>query len=350
MIQRRQFIGSLAALCTVSTGSTNLFAAPAERSLNWQCDVIQTKPHNYGRRAPVVTGVSLQPNGSQVAIVGDDHFVSIFDTAQDKFIAHLGDHTDWVRTTRFSPNGKILASAGNDRKLKIWSATNFDTKAKVFSHRNAIIDLVFNSTSDQLATVGFDSELRIYDLNENRVARRLRCECPDNHAVTFSDDNTLVASGGRSGVIRVWHVESGDKVSQFRPHRQRIRSIQFTPENNIVSCGDDQMVQITDLNSTNSPKSLPRHSSKLFSISLLKNDLIATAGSDNMIHIWRMNDAKEVGTLKGHTGTVSSLDFSNNQIASGSYDTQVRIWKFQDGIGPTARRTNDLNRKRSVFN
>ena len=341
MIQRRQFFGSLAALATLPTFTPSLFAASREETLPWKCDVIQTIPHGKGNRTPVVTGVSLQKGGDLVAIVGDDHHIGIYDSAQSKFIHDLAAHTDWIRTAKFSPNGRILATAGNDRKLKIWNVETFGDPQQ-FQHQDAIIDIAFTSDSKRLATVGFNRELAIYDLNRHRFEKRLRCECPDNHAVAFSQDDTLIAAGGRSGVIRVWQTDSGRQLNQIKLHRQRIRSIEFTQDKQLISCGDDQVVKITDLKTENS-RTLPRHSAKLFSMVILNKTLMATAGSDNKIHIWRIADGQEMGTLKGHTGTVSCLDFSANKLASGSFDTHVRLWTMdeQDPLGRQTRLFRD---------
>ena len=348
MIQRRQFIGSLAAVCTLSGSTAKLFAANFDRTLQWPCQVIQTIPHDYGTKAPVVTGVSLRPDGKQVAIVGDDHYVCVYDSIAKRFVAQLGEHTDWVRTTKFSPNGQWLASAGNDRQLKVWETGQFKKRARVFDHDHAIINISYTSDSKKLATVGFDRELRIYNLEHGRIERRLNCECPDNHAVAISNDDSMVAAGGRSGVVRVWDINTGARISQFQPHKRRIRAIEFTATNQVISCGDDQIVQITDPRNTAQAKTLPRHSAKLFSISMLDDDLLATAGSDNMIHIWRISDGAEIGTLKGHTGTVSCLDVAANHIASGSFDTQVRIWDMQNG--PVERHTKSIENQNLQFN
>ena len=120
MIQRRQFLGAIGASClTAGSFASQAFAhGPIVDDLNWRCDVIKTIGHGRGYRSPVVTGVSLQPHGNLLAIVGDDHHVGIFDHVGQQYVDHLGIHTDWVRATRFSPDGKSLATAGNDRTVR----------------------------------------------------------------------------------------------------------------------------------------------------------------------------------------------------------------------------------------
>ena len=71
-----------------------------DQNLDWRCEIIRTVPHDYASRAPVVTGVSLQPRGRQIAITGDDHYVCIYNIAEKEFAVHLDDLSDWVRATR----------------------------------------------------------------------------------------------------------------------------------------------------------------------------------------------------------------------------------------------------------
>ncbi|MFT5302305.1 MAG: WD40 repeat protein [Mariniblastus sp.] len=343
MIERRQFLGSVAAFCVATTSLPRVASASTSSiDLNWQSTVIETIAHSSAERNPVVTDVSLQPGGSQLAIVGDDHFVCIYDTQANQYIQHLGQHTDWIRTARYSPNGSRLATAGNDRTMLIWSTENW--LAPAISKRNpeAIIELAFTHDGTKIATVGFESKLRLFDVQSGDEMRQFELPCPDNHAVAFSNDDRYVAAGGRSGTVRVWDMQSGRKHSEFKAHRQRIRSLDFTSDGKIVSASDDQFVKITDPANPTNIQSFRRHASKLYATALLGGDLIATGGSDNKIHIWQLKTKQELGTLSGHTGTVSCLDYSKSQLVSGSFDTHVRLWRTEQNTSAPDQRHTEL--------
>ena len=354
MIKRRHFLGSVAAfLATPAVSRLSAASAPGAAStgtLNWQNDVIETVPHNSARRSPVVTGVSLQPAGGDLlAIVGDDHYICLYDIKEQRYIEHLNNHTDWIRTAKFSPDGTKLATGGNDRRLLLWSDDRWGRPVIQKRHPSAIIECAFSNDGKKLATVGFESALRIYDPKTGKKIQQLRCVCPDNHAVAFSADDKLIAAGGRCGTIRVWDLETGNTRTQFKAHKKRIRSIEFTAEGNLVSASDDQRIQITDIRNPQAPRSLPRHASKLYSMALLSDGLLATGGSDNQIHIWNLDQLEEVGPLKGHTGTVTCLDHASDKLVSGSYDTHVRLWQTEtQPSAPVQRQTKlignpDLN-------
>ena len=343
-MERRHFIGATAAvLASVAlprtTTASNSPAAPID--LNWQSEIINTIAHNPANRRPVVTGVSIKPGGSEIAIVGDDHHVGIYDIASEKYVHQIDAHRDWVRTAVYAPNGKQLATGGNDRSMRVWSNGNYETPLLTRNQDAAIIKLAYSHDSALLATVGFDNTMRIYDAQTGRIAQRLTCPCPDNHAVAFSSDGKLIAAGGRCGTVRVWGVATGKVVSEVKAHRRRIRSLQFTSIGQLVSAGDDQMVKIIDPQAGTVDSTLPRHPSKLFTTQLLPNDMIATGGSDNKIRVWDLGTQSEVGVLHGHTGTVTSMDAEPGILVSGSFDTQVRIWQVGAALEqPLERRAN----------
>ncbi len=352
MVSRREFISSAAILGLAAGASTVpgigqklLFAGATpvfSTDLGWASQRIETIPHNAALRPPVVTGVSVQNGGDLVAIVGDDHVVCLYDVRQRIFTEHLTRHTDWVRAVSFSPDGSQLATAGNDRTLVLWNARRLAESPLVKRQPEAIIALAFSPDGKQLATVGFDEYLRVFDVASGEQAYQVSCPCSDNHAVEFSVDGKLIAAGGRCGTIRVWNTSDFHEVAKFKSHRNRIRSIEFTTDGKIVSAGDDQFVHITDPAKPDTVRSLPRMRAKLYATTLLDNGLIATAGSDNKIHIWQISDLQTLGSLIGHTGTVSSLDYRNGQLISGSYDTTVRIWNSK-AAAPLKQRQTELN-------
>ncbi len=334
MIERRTFLGSVTAV--FAAGATQLGVPGNAKGAihsplgfdrqNWDCQVIETVSHRSDRRKPVVTGIDVDAAGNLMAVVGDDHFVSVYDFREDEFADHLDRHTDWVRTARFNRAGTALATAGNDRQLLIWDAS--DLTAPVLTKRNpeAIIDVAFSSDDSQIATVGFEPWLRIYDAQDGSQLQKLRCTCPDNHAVAFSSDGQLVASAGRSGNVQVWNTKTGAQTASYKAHRQRVRTLEFSDDGKLVSGGDDQIITIADPEDINNLQRLPRLASKLYCVQLMMGGMIATGGSDNRIHLSRLADGTSAGWLEGHTGTVSCLSLRGDQLVSGSYDTQVRIW------------------------
>ncbi|XP_053106861.1 prolactin regulatory element-binding protein [Hemicordylus capensis] len=58
-------------------------------------------------------------------------------------------------------------------------------------------------------------------------------------AVCFSDDRTLLATGGVDGFLRVWEFPSMKKALEFQAHDGEIEDIALSPDNKVVTVGRD---------------------------------------------------------------------------------------------------------------
>ena len=330
MIQRRHFLGTAAIGLAHFASPGRSFALTATADLphlNWRCDVVDTKPHTRSRRNPVVTGVDVRAAGDLIAVVGDDHFIFLYDIAKEQFTHQSRQHADWVRAAKFSPDGTQLATAGNDRRVIIADVENLDSPVIEKRHPVAVIDIAYSDDGSKIATVGFDQKLRIFDAKDGQKIGEMGCACNDNHTVAFSSDGNWIAAGGRCGTIKVWETETQSQMASFKHHRQRVRSLRFTDDRKILSVADDQRICLTDPTLPGAAIRLPRQSGKLFAAQLLGNEFFATSGSDNMITLWSLSDMSSIGMLKGHTGTVSCLTATDGILVSGGFDTTFRIWK-----------------------
>ena len=351
MIKRRQFIQSMAAIA-ISAPTARLLARSfilptiATGRADWQCRVIETTPRKDSDQTPVVTGVAIQPTGRWLAVVGDDHVVSLLDLNRLEFTGHFLRHQDWVRAATFTPDGEALLTAGNDGRILVWTISSIGQERELARHDAAVFSIDVSRDGKRVAAAGFEKLVRIYDLRDGNVEQELDGPCNDIDAVAFSADDQYLAAGGRNGVTRVWEAATGKTVVDFRAQRTRIRSLEFTPDGRVAGCGNDCDVTLTDPKSPNASRTLPRHGGKLFAVKMMDGGQLATSGSDNCIHIWDIETLKKIDQLNGHTGTVSCLDYHAGMLVSGSYDTQVRIWQSQRQASLSADSTTGSDWKR----
>ena len=67
----------------------------------------------------------------------------------------------------------------------------------------------------------------------------------------------------------------------------------------------------------------------MLSMCLINEDAVAVAGADNRIRIFDAISDEIVATLEGHKGSVAVMSPCGDFLASGSFDTTVRIWDLQ---------------------
>ena len=61
------------------------------------------------------------------------------------------------------------------------------------------------------------------------------------------------------------------------------------------------------------------------------HDILATGSYDTTIKIWNIETGAVIQTLRGHTAAVRTLQFDDSKLISGSFDKTIKIWNWQSG-------------------
>lgn len=326
---------SVASLIAIFAFGSTLNAVETN-TLRWRVSKISLKRETDKNDAPVVTGISINPVDAECALVGDDHLVRIYNTDIEKNVAVLEAHTDWVRAVQFDLQGEKLFSAGNDHKIMVWTRDADQRYShRVFAEeRRATTAMAVSHDNKYLVSVGFGGQLNVYEIETGQRVKQLACPSEDMRTVTFSPVENLIAAGGRSGEVRVWHLDSGEKVRDFQPHQLRIRGLEFTRDGKaVISCSEDRTIAITHVNKVIEPSRISEKlGHKLMSLSVIDADRFAVGGTNNLVTIWNIADMTRAGKLAGHVGTVSAIDCADGILVSGGYDTEIRVWNWNPTI------------------
>lgn len=61
------------------------------------------------------------------------------------------------------------------------------------------------------------------------------------------------------------------------------------------------------------------------------DNILATGSYDTTIKIWNIETGEVLRTLRGHTSAVRTLQFDDSKLISGSFDKTIKIWNWQTG-------------------
>lgn len=298
--------------------------------------VIELQPLEETDSIPVVTALaSSDSSGSYLAIAGDDHAVRIYSTEQKRVIRTVKAHVDWIHALQFgsptegSDRVPRLYSAGDDGIVYCWQQGQPPIALAEFDF--AIRSLSFSTHRNLLAVGGFDTRIVLFDTLARRYKHVLECHCGDQRTVRFSPDGSQLLCGGRDGEVNVWDSDTGKKVASYVAHSGRIHTASFSVGGDkITSVGEDRRLVQYDLAAHRVlplPLELP---SKLMSMSLINDSIVAIAGADNSIQLYDFQNEQLIANLTAHEGTVAVLCPVGKMLASGSFDTTVRIWDLQE--------------------
>ena len=155
--------------------------------------------------------------------------------------------------------------------------------------------------------------------------------------VVFNPSGRILAAGDVNGSIHLWNLSQNNKHSlldthyTFKGHESWLWTIRFSPdEQYLASAGDDQNINIWDVQSQQIYRVLPGHEGSIRSLSFNQDGILASASDDRTIKLWNIHTGECIQTLLGHDSIVRSVSFNpqNPQIlASASDDETVRIWQ-----------------------
>jgi WD40 repeat protein len=168
-------------------------------------------------------------------------------------------------------------------------------------------------------------------------ARILRGHFHGVLSVAFSPDGSQIASGSRDQTIRIWDARIGQVIGEpFRGQIDWVWSVAWSPTSPRITCCSGRAVVIWDTNAREKVASFEGHEYSILCVAYSPDGSRLASGSrDSEIRIWNADTGEMVGEpLVGHSNYVRSITFSpdGKQIASGSEDQTVRIWDARTGL------------------
>ncbi len=150
-----------------------------------------------------------------------------------------------IRSVSLSRDSTMLASSGKDNSIDLWDAKSGQL-FKSLPHQNNIVWRILFSPTDVnlLATAGSDQIVKLWDI-QTGTFRQLLGHKAEIHALVFSGDGQLLATGSDDGAIIVWSVTTGQKLHEFIAHSKEVNTLDFSSDRQfLASGGADDLIKI----------------------------------------------------------------------------------------------------------
>lgn len=220
-----------------------------------------------------------------------------------------------------------------DGQILLFHSKSGKSKRGVIGHDGSVSALSFAGKSNSIVSCGWDKTTRLWDIKSKEDPIVLK-HASEVKAMATSASFGKGASGARDGEIKVFSLSSLKCIKNLQAHRSDISGIVILgEEKKMVTSSYDGECKVWDLSSYESIMTLVEQKSRIRSIASSGDGSYVFLGQrDGTILRISTENVDDKVEMLGHTDIVSamSVDTSGKFLASGSWDTTLRVWSLDD--------------------
>ena len=189
-----------------------------------------------GHDASNVYGLSVSPDGTQLASAGRDGTVRLWDASIGFNLTKLSDHNDAVYGVAWSPDGETLASSGVDGTLRLWDPLG-NAKGVLTGHTYTVRSLAWSPDGLQLASASWDRSIRLWNPVSGTQTALLSGHSSYVNAVGYSPNGQTLASASDDGTLKLWNPSSGALLRTLVAHPDGVLCLAWSPDGTRLATG-----------------------------------------------------------------------------------------------------------------
>jgi WD40 repeat protein/serine/threonine protein kinase len=357
---RSNIAAASAALQLQNSGAarTALEEAPEEHR-NWEWHFLHSQLDGASHKLSVPGGpiktLALSPSGRQGAVCCFDHNEAyLYDVATGRLDAVLRGHSAPATSVAYRPDGKQVATIGDDQALRLWDpATGRETaffKAEpARSNHDRDPHVVYSSDGHRIASsAGWDSKLekwalrgsagtsRLWDASTGKDIAVLGSWQEGPRPVAFSHDGKRVAVGSRE-FVRLCDAVTGRQLAVLGPHAEAVQHLAYSPDGKrIASVTGANDIYLWDGASGKAITVMRGHSAGVTTVLFSPDGSRLVSGSqypDNTARLWDAATGRSLFLLAGHKNEINTVAFSpdGRRVGTASSDQTARLWDARTG-------------------
>ncbi|RZU53939.1 WD40 repeat protein [Krasilnikovia cinnamomea] len=238
--------------------------------------------------------VAFLPGGQRCVVAADDT-TRVWDLLSGTVVTGF-DGVEFA----LSPDGTRLAVAGEESGTWIHSTADFEPLVELPDH-GEIGALAFTVDGRFLATGrSDDSIIRVWDAATGDAAYELGGVTREVHALAFSPDGQRLASVVDDGHVRIWATDTGRLVHRLPAHTGAVQAVAYHPGGDLLAVADDETVRFWDAATGSPAGELPPTGAGTLAVAYAPDGgRLATAGDDGVLRIWDTGTREPVAELTG---------------------------------------------------
>jgi WD40 repeat protein len=272
----------------------------------------------------------------------DDGTVTRWNPRTGQHLHTFGGGLEAIDSLSVSADGQTIVTGSLDGVLATWQGASDEPLRQVNVAEIQVLEDLINvaavSPNLRLAATSIAAmdppdptrSIELWDLRRGTLVRTLLGAHDSNiFGLEFSSDGRWLVSGSSDGLIKVWEVASGRRMTTCRLDGVPIRSVALSHDRGTIAAGTDVgHVVVWDRATSKLRWYEVGHRDYVRAIAISADDrLLATGSDDGVVILWELTTGQVVNRLYGHTEPITSVAFSpDGAMVAASAGGDVRLW------------------------
>ncbi|KIW16082.1 hypothetical protein PV08_06133 [Exophiala spinifera] len=258
----------------------------------------------------------------------------------NRYIADLAPLQIYSSAMIFAPQTSIVRNICSQTPIWIqrypitpvtWSAE----LQKLEGHSDSVNAVTFSPDDSLLASAADDGTVKLWNSSTGQEVQTLNGHTKSVTEMAFSPDGSLLASTSSDQTVSLWNSSTGQEVQMLR-HSEWRNVVAFSPDGSLLTSAlSHGTIKLWNLSTGQIVQTPKRHSDRMRKIIFSPNgSLLAAALSAQTIMLWDSSTGQEVLMLNGlTTGSVTAMAFSpdSSLLACASSEGTIKLWNLSTG-------------------
>ena len=293
------------------------------------------------RNNPLV-GLAASPWSPLVAIAAQKQ-VLIYNTATLEFLGVLPFTNGQPVDLKFSRNAKLLLAGGGQGaksgKVVVWDIASGEQVMTVGAEQDTVMAADLSPDQSKVAIGGPSRLVKIYSTKDGELLHKIKKHTDWVTAVAFSPNGEFLASGDRNGGISIWDPDNGQELFTLAGHKAAVTALTWRDDSKILASGsEDGNIRWWETAEGKQAKTWTAHNGGVLSVAYTHDGKLVSCGRDNQVVTWNAEGTKiKSFQFEGELPLRTAFTHDGERVLATDFAGRVAVWTAKD-----AKRVGDL--------
>ena len=294
------------------------------------------EPVLHARRGTAINGLAASPWAPLVAIAGQKQ-VLLFNTTNLELagILPFGEGQPW--DLKFSRSGKLLLAAGGHSaksgRVVLWNIESGERVTTLGEEYDTVLAADISPDQSTVALGGPSRLVKIHSTKTGEAEYKLKKHTDWVTAVAFSPNGEFLATADRNGGVVIWDADNGQELFTTVGHKTAVTSLSWRDDSRVVaSSSEDGSVKLWETSEGKQARTWNAHTAGAMCVAFSHEGNTVTCGRDGSVTTWSADGSKlKSCEFFGETALRCAFSHDGSRIIARYFAGRVAVWNAANG-------------------